>query len=361
MPSLFLRAVALLMAFAVGYLLLKPVPIDPAPWAPTPNAGFSGAFAPNSLLSAAAEIAAGGAGPEDLTVGPDGALYTGLADGRIVRIDRGSGAISPVANTGGRPLGLRFDAAGAIIVADAVRGLVAVARDGTVRVLADSAAGRRLNFPDAVDVAPDGTIWLTDASQRWHVPTGGVMDFWESRPTGRLVRHDPATGATTVVRDSIDFANGVAVGPGGAWLLVNETMSGRILRYWVRGSRAGRFEVFVEGLPGMPDNIGFDGVGIFWVGLFAPRTEETTRIRSLSPFMRKVIYRIPERLRLSEADRYGMIIGIDTLGRVRYNVQDPTGRFFHTTTAVAVGDTLYVGSLTRDVIGRVVLPTAGPR
>ena len=78
----------------------------------------------------------------------------------------------------------------------------------------------------------------------------------------------------------------------------------------------------------------------------------------MSPFMRKVLYRIPERLRLSSADRYGMVLGIDTLGGVRYNVQDPTGKFYNTTTAVAVGDALYVGSLTNDVLARVTLGAA---
>ena len=351
-----IRVLAVALSLVAAWLLLKPVPIDPAPWIPTPNAGLTGAFAPNSLLTTADAIPVGGAGPEDLTVGPDGALYSGLADGRIVRIDRGSGTVTTVGDTKGRPLGLRFDRAGALVIADAVRGLLSLAPDGAARVLADSVDGRRFRFTDALDIAPDGSIWFSDASARWGVQTGGLMDYWESRPTGRLLRHDPASGATTVALDSLDFANGVAVGPEGAWVLVNETMSGRIRRFWVRGPRAGRSEIFVDGLPGMPDNLAYDGNGIFWVALFAPRTEKVTRTRAMSPFMRKVIYRLPERLRLSAADHYGMIIGIDTLGRVHYNLQDPTGRFHSTTVGLAIGDTLYVGSLTLPLVARLTLP-----
>jgi sugar lactone lactonase YvrE len=133
-------------------------------------------------------------------------------------------------------------------------------------------------------------------------------------------------------------------------------MAGRIRRLWLEGPRAGQADTFFEGLPGVPDNIAYDGKGIFWVALFAPRTPEMTRIRSLSPFLRKVIYRIPERFRLSRADAYGMVVGIDTLGRVRYNVQDPSGRFHATTGAVVAGDTLYVGSLLRNVVARLPLP-----
>ena len=75
----------------------------------------------------------------------------------------------------------------------------------------------------------------------------------------------------------------------------------------------------------------------------------------MSPFLRKVLYRIPERLRVREAAAYGMVIGIDTLGRVRYNLQDPTGRFFATTGGVVAGDMLYVSTLTRNVVARVAL------
>ena len=182
------------------------------------------------------------------------------------------------------------------------------------------------------------------------------MDYWESRPTGRLLKFDPVTRRTAIALDSVDFANGVAVGPDGAWLLLNETMAGKILRYWLKGPRAGQSEVFVEGLPGVPDNLMYDGHGTFWVALFGPRTSAMTRIRSLAPFWRKLIYRIPERFRISGAEPYGMIVAIDTLGAVRGTVQDPTGRFHATTGAVTRGDTLYVGSLLRNVIARLVLP-----
>ena len=45
------RGLGVLLGVVLLYLLLKPVPIDPAPWIPTPNAGFTGPFAPNSLLT----------------------------------------------------------------------------------------------------------------------------------------------------------------------------------------------------------------------------------------------------------------------------------------------------------------------
>ncbi|HEX9165557.1 MAG TPA: SMP-30/gluconolactonase/LRE family protein [Gemmatimonadales bacterium] len=350
------RGVVLVLALAVLYLVAKPVPIDPLPWKSTPNAGFTGPFAANTLLTGADTVQVPAEGPEDLTLGPDGMIYTGLVDGSIVRFDPATGAVTPFARTDGRPLGIRFDAAGNLIVADALRGVLAVAPNSNVRLLTQSAGGVRFGFTDAIDVAPDGTIWFSDASQRWGAATRGLMDFWEARPTGRLLRYDPASGQTTVALDSLDFANGVAVGPAGAYVLVNETMTSRIHRLWLSGPRSGVREVFVEGLPGAPDNIAWDGQGIFWVGLFAPRTAAAERVRTLPPFWRKVLYRIPERLRGSPVTRYGMVVGIDTTGTVRYNLQDPTGRFHSTTGALRVGDTIYVSTLARDVLARVTLP-----
>ena len=59
---------------------------------------------------------------------------------------------------------------------------------------------------------------------------------------------------------------------------------------------------------------------------YDPVKRQLGNVFNRSPFLRKVLYRIPERLRIREAAAYGMVIGIDTTGRVRYNLQDPTGR-----------------------------------
>ncbi|MEZ4457137.1 MAG: SMP-30/gluconolactonase/LRE family protein [Gemmatimonadales bacterium] len=354
------RFLVLAVVALIGYLAFRPVPIEPLPWAGSPNDGFVGPYAENDLLTAADLIPMPGAGPEHVTTGPDGAVYAGLADGRIVRIEPADRTVSVWAETGGRPLGLRFDPAGNLIVADAKRGLLRIDSTRRVTVLADHAGGEPIRFADGVDIAPDGTIWFSDASLRWGVETGGVLDFWESRPTGRLIGYDPRTGVTRVALDSLDFGNGVAIAPGGAWLLINETMSGRIRRFWLAGPRAGQSEIFIEGLPGLPDNLAYDGNGTFWVGLFGPRSRTTTVIRRLPPWLRKVIYRIPERLRVSEAPHHGMVIGLDSLARVRYNLQDPTGRFYTTTGAIPAGGDLYVSTLAGGAVARVRLPEPTP-
>src|SRR5262245_66122294 len=107
-----------LVALAV-YLLFWPVPIDPVAWTLSPNPGRTGAFARSEdFRSLQKSIAETGLGPEDVTRGADGLFYTGLQDGRILRFRAESNGQSELfVNTGGRPLGMQFDAQGNLIVA----------------------------------------------------------------------------------------------------------------------------------------------------------------------------------------------------------------------------------------------------
>ena len=69
-------------------------------------------------LPAYALIPLPGEGPEDVMVGPDGVIYTGLLDGRILAVAMEDGAVREVANTGGRPLGLEATADGRLLICD---------------------------------------------------------------------------------------------------------------------------------------------------------------------------------------------------------------------------------------------------
>jgi hypothetical protein len=75
-----------LVLIAVGYVLAWPTRIEPEAVTVGPNPGFVGLFQPNEALRSVRWLGeAMGQGPEDVTV-KDGYAYTGLADGRIVRV-----------------------------------------------------------------------------------------------------------------------------------------------------------------------------------------------------------------------------------------------------------------------------------
>jgi len=340
-----LVAIGLLLA----YLLLWPVPIDPVVWQPGKNPGLTGDFEANDLLSNAdLPFAVLGQGPEDVTHGADGYFYTGLLDGRIIRFtENGS---ETYADTKGRPLGMAFDARGQLIVADATRGLISVAPDGTVNVLVDEVDGERLRLVDDLDIAMDGTIWFSDASQRFPVEQY-ILDFWEGRATGRLLSYEPSTGTTRVRMEGLMFANGVALGPDDGFVLVNETLAARVMRLWLKGPLAGRSDVFIENLPGYPDNLSFNGEEMFWIAMPSDRQVALENLAG-SPWLRKLLWRLPASLREIELPPLGWAIGVDTDGQIRHNLQDRSGKLFTITSVNQIDGTLYFGSIVMDTVGR---------
>ncbi|KAG1327510.1 putative Calcium-dependent phosphotriesterase superfamily protein isoform 2 [Cocos nucifera] len=84
--------------------------------------------------------------------------------------------------------------------------------------------------------------------------------------TGRLMKYDPKTKKVTVLIRGLAFPNGLAISNDNTFLLVAETGTCRVLKYWLQGPRTGTFEVFAE-LPGYPDNIKRNPRGELWVAL----------------------------------------------------------------------------------------------
>ena len=346
-----LIAVGVVAAVVVAYLLLWPVDIEPSTWHPPLAPTMTGTFESNTQLRDVERLALpDGAGPEDVDVDKQGRIYGGLLDGRIVRLDPRSGEWHTFADTGGRPLGLDFAADGTLYVADALKGLLAVGADGSVRELVASVDGVPLGFTDDVDVGPDGLVYFSDASSRFPFPDY-QLDALEHRPHGRLLVHDPVTGETRVLLDQLYFANGVAVSPEGDYVLVNETWEYRVMRYWLNGPLAGSSEVFIDNLPGFPDGISTGENGSYWIALASPRNAllDATADR---PWLRRVIARLPASLQ-PDTVRYGFVLGIDESGRVVRNLQDPDASAYAPITSVEEHQgVLYLGSLSEPAIGR---------
>lgn len=93
-----------------------------------------------------------------------------------------------------------------------------------------------------------------------------ILTILTGDATGRLLRYNPRTKEVSVLLRGLAFPNGVAMGGGGAFLLVSETTNRRVLRYSLRGPAAGKVDVFAE-LFGFPDNIKRTPAGEFWVAL----------------------------------------------------------------------------------------------
>jgi sugar lactone lactonase YvrE len=354
---------ALVLAGAVGYLCFWPIPAEPVSWqAPTPP-GFTGAYAPNTRLAGLQTIDTGSeVGPEHIAIGPDGKLYAAMTSGNLIRMEPDGASQELFAATGGRVLGFDFDAQGRMIAADAFKGLLAITADRRVTVLTDHVApDDPILFADAVIVAPDGTIYFTDASARFSPAQWGgtygasVLDIMEQAATGRVLAYDPATGKTRIVAQGLSFANGLALSSDGHTLFVNETGRYRIWKIdgWASNldvqSGSPQARVLVDNLPGYPDNLMRGRDGRIWVGLFKPRNPAADSLAQ-RPFIRKVMLRLPRSF-IPLGESYGHVFAIDEDGSVTADLQDPSGAYPETTGATETSDRLYIQSLHAHAIG----------
>lgn len=351
----FLGILLILVLAAALYLAFWPVPIEPVAWEAPEAPALEGPYAANDRLADVEWLAKGVAeGPEDVDVDDQGRIYGAYADGKIRRLRPDGTQPEVFADTGGRPLGLAWAPDGSLVVADGIRGLLAVRPDGTVRTLATGAGGVPFGFVDDVDVAADGTVYFSDASDQFGMHDV-MADIIEHGGNGRLLKYEPMADEATVLLDGLQFANGIAVGPDERYVLVNETGAYRVTRYWLAGDRAGSSEPFIANLPGFPDNISFNGDGLFWLAIYAPRNPQLDWMAD-KPFLRKVVYRLPEALQPGPA-RHAFVLGLNTEGEVVHNLQDASEDAYAPITAVEqVGDTLYFGSLSAPAIARMSAP-----
>ena len=350
-----LAFIVALVAATLVYLFFAPVSINPSAWTPPVAPALTGPYEQNSRLSPVQRLSVGqGHGPEDVALDADGRIYGGLEDGRIVQLQPDGTQPRVFANTHGRPLGLIFDRDGNLLVADAVKGLLSINKSGEVKLLADGADGVKFGCLNDLDVANDGTIYFTEASNKFPM-TQHVSDLLEHQPNGRLLAWDPKTQKVRTLIPGIYFANGVAVSPDQTFVLVVETGMYRVQRLWLSGAKAGQTDIFIDNLPGFPDGVLSNGKNKFWLSLVTPRQSLFDKLLP-HPFMRKVVFRLPKSLQPAP-QHYSFVLGLDMQGHVIDNLQNgATDCYSQIANTVEHNGALYFGSIGEDSIGRFTLP-----
>lgn len=101
--------------------------------------------------------------------------------------------------------------------------------------------------------------------------------------TGRLFKYHLASKQVTLLQEGLAFANGVSLSKDNSYVLVVESITGRILRHWLRGSEAGNVEVLAQ-LPGFPDNIRRNRRGEYWIALHSKKGVVGNLVTSTSWF-----------------------------------------------------------------------------
>uniref|UniRef100_A0A182J858 Strictosidine synthase conserved region domain-containing protein n=1 Tax=Anopheles atroparvus TaxID=41427 RepID=A0A182J858_ANOAO len=364
---------------------------------------LKGALEPTNHLDNAERLFEGKIyGPEALLVnGKD--LFTTIHGGEVIRIN--GEHITHIAKFGkpcelsfeeeicGRPLGLAFDTKGSnLIVGDAYYGIWLV--DLTTgnkeqlvspdTVLEGKGVNRKAKLFNSVAVARNGDIFWTESSSDFTLQDGVFTVF--ANPSGRLFQYDRATGKNKVLLDRLYFANGVALSPDEEFVLVAETMASQIRRYFLKGPKAGTDDIFIDGLPGLVDNLIADAEGI-WAPLIQATDSENpsiTQMLSKVPLIRKFFIRMlalaemPMRLihqvlpnvhtqrlihaighfesMLFFAPSRQTLVKIGWGGRILGSLHGFDGSVGSVSHVAEMGDHLYLGSPYNKFLARVPLP-----
>lgn len=111
----------------------------------------------------------------------------------------------------------------------------------------------------------------------------------------RLIHYNAKTKQNKVLIDKLRFANGVMLSEDESEVLVADMYHMRILRYYLKGPKAGTHDVFIDGLPGYPDNLSRDGKGGYLVPLLVPADPDHPQILTVFnefPLVRKFLARL---------------------------------------------------------------------
>jgi len=351
-----MKKILFVLATLLVVWALWPASIDAVSYLPPEDPGFEGEFALNEDLEKSDILPLiSGRGPEDIAVDAEGRIYGGLHDGRIVRLSADGKKQETFATVeGGRPLGLHFDAVGNLIVADSYKGLLSVSPAGSIQVLTNEHGGVPFAFTDDLDIASDGKIYFSDASDTYGQPDYR-LDLLEARGHGRLLVYDPATGNTDMLLDGLYFANGVALSQNEDFVLVNETGRYRVTRYWLKGEKTGTSDIFIDNLPGFPDGISANRKGTFWLALPSPRNPKMDGAHP-HPWLKELLSKLPKFMQPS-AIKHGIVVALNEEGEVIRVYHDTEGdRVYMVTSVEQVGDSVYLGSLEAPQVVRFKLP-----
>ncbi|NWI98939.1 APMAP protein, partial [Crypturellus undulatus] len=370
----FLTLAVSLIIPLLGAIVLLDCPIDPQPISLKEPPLLTGVLEPNIKLRKAERLWEGQlVGPESI-VNIDDVLYTGTADGKILKIE--DGELQTIARIGhgpcgkpedeptcGRPLGIRVGPNNTLFVADAYHGLYEINPDtGETKMLVSTKTlieGQKLSFLNDLTVTQDGRkIYFTDSSSKWQ-RRDYLFLVMEGTDDG-LLEYDTVTKEVKVLMAGLQFPNGVQLSRAEDFVLVQETAMARIRRYYVSGLMKGGADIFVENMPGFPDNIRLSSSGGYWVAMSAIRPNpgfSMLDFLSEKPWIKRIIFKLLSQETLIKfVPRYSLVLELSETGSYRRSFHDPNGVTVpYISEAHEHNGYLYLGSFRSPFIGRLNL------
>jgi gluconolactonase len=202
-------------------------------------------------------------------------IFSDIPNNRMMRLLEDDNHLSVFRKPSYNSNGNTFDTEGRLVSCEhAGRRIVRTEHDGTVTVVADRYNGKRINSPNDVVVASNGSIWFSD-------PTYGGDGNYEGFKVEReqekhsVYRVDPQSGAVTVVVDDFVQPNGLCFSPDEKKLYVIDsgiTHGGpahiRSFDVDIATGKVTNGKIFAEGFaPGLSDGIRCDVEGNIWCSM----------------------------------------------------------------------------------------------
>ncbi|TKR87409.1 hypothetical protein L596_011811 [Steinernema carpocapsae] len=361
-------------AVYVGYALNASYKVfEVQPFEIKPRPALKGPLALNNRLSQAERLLENKiAGPESIEI-HNGKLYTGTIDGKIVEITDGKitdeyKLVSKCSNFDecGRPLGIRHLKGDEFVTADPYRGLLVVdMKKKTHKVILAANAlidGKPMRFADDLDLLDEETVLLSDCTSKWEL-TKFVNEMFELKPNGRILKVNLRTGGVNIVAKDLYFPNGVQLFPDKKSILIGESTAARLTRIYISGEKVGKKEVFVENLPGFPDNVRLShDKKTFWVAFFGTRVpDKFSFYDSLigHPLARRLVLALLDGPILSDIftswkQKHAMAIQVDLKGKIVSSLHDPHAKAMVDNTQVTEdSEYIYFGSYHSPYLGRL--------
>ncbi|HEX7888748.1 MAG TPA: SMP-30/gluconolactonase/LRE family protein [Ramlibacter sp.] len=195
-------------------------------------------------------------------------LVSDIPNNRVIRWDEASGAVSDFRNPSNNANGNFRDRQGRLLTCEHLtRRVTRTEYDGRITVLADRHEGKRLNSPNDIVCAKDGSIWFTD-------PSFGIHGYWEGEPAEQELPHAvyriAPDGKLQQLIIDLNAPNGLAFSPDESVLYVVESRATPHRLIWAYDHRDGKLSNKRVALdangPGAFDGFRVDVAGNLWCG-----------------------------------------------------------------------------------------------
>lgn len=341
-----------LLFLVLGFTILTDsCAIHPEVWNPPLKPAFEGSLQLNEKLTDISKIDLGvWNGPEEFAFDDAGNMFCGVhkgekdfAQGAILKISP-EGEVEEFLRTDSWVTGMQFDRNGNLIALINGLGLVQIDKNKNMEVLVEKDESERpILMGSGLKIASDGKIYFANLSSQ-NTTTAKYINklFLELRPTGGVYCYDPQAKETQTISNGNYFGNGLELSADESFLLLSETSKYRILKYWLKGKKAGTSEVFVDNLAGFPNNISRKENGNFWIGFTTKRNDQLDDIHPKKG-MKKLVYGLPSFVQ-PKAERFGMILEISEEAKIIQTLFDTSGKLVMEAGAVKeFRNNLYIG------------------